>query len=585
MLFDEHRNYPRAGRRLHEDVSLLTSTSSPVSATHAATTATTTTTRTTATSHAEGPLKLQRQREEQLRHALRHGDPTPAEVSAVASAAYVQALMELIDQHAADVQQINQKIDTLQTQRETYHADLARDALLREAEMQQLRNERADLTLQVQEEQERSTRLLHETTVLYTQQADQKEQLAKLVDLCRARGKRLRAFYHHLKHGATMTRNCGGGGGAGDSEEEGAGRARVTQQPDVSMRDAAETSFNDCASCRMNAAAPSTLPASLSIHRATSSGAAAHVAATGFCGGSADFSLKDIGDDAELAAILRLPYKLQLPTASPSSAPLSGAPASSAQKEGAPAADGISAAATDSLAITVTANAASTAQLLALNGEVNMLRQQLEEQRSTYEEERGARTRDDNERHRRAQEQLAKYAATVAQLEALHEESLRELVHYRHSTEKQLRDVRGQVEWLRGALQSALELAEKDRRQQHNEVYATEQRMSKQYYPKVQSLHSELAEWRRTAAAQARDYAATLAQKDEQIAALQQRVKAESTQRRRVEERYKLEMDGVHSELDLMRQSLHEMERRVYYRNMRDQASEDAEVELERYYR
>lgn len=213
-----------------------------------------------------------------------------------------------------------------------------------------------------------------------------------------------------------------------------------------------------------------------------------------------------------------------------------------------------------------------------------MLRQQLEEQRGTYEQERGARTREDDEHHRRAQEQLAHYATTVQQLESLHEESLRELVQYRHSTEKQLRDVRGQVEWLRVALQNALELAEKDRRQQHNEVYATEQRMSKQYYPKVQSLHSELAEYRRSAAAQAKDHAAALAKKDAQIAELQLKVKAETTQRRRVEERHRLEMDGVHSELDLMRQSLRLMERRVYYRNVREQASEETEVELERYY-
>ncbi|KPA77013.1 hypothetical protein ABB37_07367 [Leptomonas pyrrhocoris] len=550
-------------RTRHDDASLLSSTSAPASTTHDATTTTTTTIPT-------GLRSFQQQREAQLRHALQHASPTPAEVSAVASASYVQALMELIDQHSTDVQQVTSKIDALRAQREAYHADLARELPQREADLQELRNECSDLTLQVQEEQERSTRLLHEATVLHTQQAAQREQLGRLVELCRARGKRLRAFYYHMK---------GGGGARGsrfvEEDERGlaegdveAGRA-LSSQPATFADDGIAAVAARSPVVKPSSAPPSVHPVSLSIHKASCGREARPFLGSG--GGVV--SMQEIGDDAELAAILNLPYKVCLPRTPPSSpSPSSAAPLSPHD------------AATTASGFTVTANAASTAQLLARAEEVNMLRQQLEEQRGAYEQERGARTREDNERHRRAQEQLARYAATVEQLESLHEESLRELVQYRHHSEKQLRDVRGQVEWLRVALQNALELAEKDRRQQHNEVYATEQRMSKQYYPKVQSLHSELAEYRRVSAAQARDHAAAIAQKDEQIAALQQRLKAETTQRRRAEERHVLEMKGVHSELDLMRQSLRQMERRVYYRGVRDQASDEAEVELERYY-
>jgi DNA repair exonuclease SbcCD ATPase subunit len=571
----EHPHLRHVSRRHHEGGSLLSSTSAPVSTIYDSTTNTTPTHTTSTTTHhhhdnnTSSFLNTKQQREAQLRHALQHTNPTPAEVSAVASAAYVQALMELIDQHSTDVQQISDKIDTLQAQRETYHADLTRDARQRDAAIQELRNERSNLTLQVQEAREQSTRLLHETTVLHSQQAELKEQLARLVELCHARGKRLRAFYHHLKHGS--------GGGS---------RSRANQQPHneegntaESEEEAEETDANRAAvkntvrsldalaaatalPCKVGGLSSSAaLPASLSIHQASQSRAARPLTT-----GGADALMSDLDDDAELAAILHLPYKVYVSHPAP--------PGSSPHSKDT----------TTAGALTVTANTTGTAQLLALQEEVHMLRQQLEEQRATYEQERGARTREDNAQHRRAQEQLATYAATVEQLEALHEESLRELVLYRHGTEKQLRDLRGQVEWLRVALHNASELAEKDRRQQHNEVYATEQRMAKQYYPKVQSLHSELAEYRRSSAAQARDYAAALAKKDEQIAALQQRLKAEAAQRRRVEERYKLEMDGVHSELDLMRQSLRQMERRVYYRNVRDDAAEEAEATLEQYY-
>ncbi|KPI83589.1 hypothetical protein ABL78_7376 [Leptomonas seymouri] len=548
-------------RKHYEGASFLTSTSAPVSTTLEGTTATATTV---------SLPNAQQQREAHLRHALQHSNPTQAEVSAVASAAYVQALMELISQHSTDVQQINNKIDALQTQRESYHAELVKGALQSEAEIQELRNERSDLTLQVQEEQERSTRLLHEATVLHTQQAELKEQLGKVVELCSARGKRLRAFYHHLKKSASSAAAATSAGSRSRAgwlaQEDGSAFLECGEDAECALLNQGGTSADDVPAASLplakhGGASPCDFPASLSIHKASCSQAPKSLS------GGRQISVKDIGNDAELAAICRLPFEFDLPDAPPS-------PPSPSPREAAATAN----------TCTVTASATSTAQLLALTEEVNMLRQQLEEQRGSYEQERGARTREDNERHRRAQEQIARYAATVQHLEALHEESLRELVHYRHQTEKQLRDVWGQVEWLRSSLRDALELAEKDRRQQHNEVYATEQRISRLYYPKVQSLHSELAEYRRTSAVKTRDYAAAIAQKDEQIEELQQRLKAEASQRRRVEERHRLEMEGVHSELDLMRQSLRQMERRVYYRNVRDQASEDAGVELERYF-
>lgn len=575
-----HAEHHRSARRLHHpphnDGVPLTPFSAPVSATPEATTNTQNTTTNMTTNSSSG--NFHQQREAQLRHALQHASPTTTEVSAVASAAYVQALMELIDQHAIDVQQVSTKIDALQTQRERYHADLAARALRTENEMQTLRNECSDLTLQLQEERERSTRLLHETTVLHTCQAEQRAQVGQLVELCRARGRRLRTFYHHTMKSSNNNINASGGGSrAVDSGEE-AGRCEASPEQSSSAAARPNSPLS-----RLNASAaaaahspPPPPPPSLSISKA-----ACTTPARGISGNSSHaFSLADIGDDAEVAAILGLPYTVQQSR--------SGAlpsPTAAAAKEG--PAPGAGAA-----AVTVTANTAATAHLLALTEEVNMLRHQLEEQRGTYEHERGIRTQEDNTRHREAQEQLTSYAATVQHLEALHEESLRELVVYRHRTDKQLRDVRGQVEWLRVALQDALALAEKDRRRQHNEVYATEQRMSRQYYPKVQSLHSELAEYRRNAAAQAKDFAAALAEKDARIADLQQKVKAEVTQRGRVEQRYKLEMAGVHSELDMMRQALRQMERRVYYRGVRETsfeagegAEEAVESELERYYR
>ncbi|KAG5510123.1 hypothetical protein JKF63_07019 [Porcisia hertigi] len=538
------RPVPCIDGRPFGEASLVSSTSPPASTTPDAT-----------CTHASGlsRAQLQRRREGQLRHALEHTTPSKAEVSAVASAVYVQGLMELIDQHAAVVKQVTEKIDVLREQREARYTEVTREAQKREEELRQLRNERSDLLLQVQEERERSTRLLHENTVLHAHEAEQQEQLWKLVELCRARGQRLRTLTKKTsratgnnphRRGSTEA-GVGASPGASCDTSRCAGLWAEESDPELSKTLACEKGTaapTSPAACSTSFALASA-PVSMSIHKAV--GTTAPSQRPGFSPSLA--ALGDIAEDAEMAALLNVPYKLQVPGT------MFGPTAH-----------------------TITANAAATTHLLALKEEINMLQQQLEEQRITYEQERGVRTRENDELHRQHIQKEAKYCTTIEHLEVLHEESLRQLVQYHHNTEKELRDVRGQVEWLRAALQEALELSEKERRRQHNEVYSTEQRMLRQYNPKMQSLHTELEQCRRRAVAQAHDSANTIAQKDALVAELQQKLKAEANHRKRIEERYRLEMQGVHSELDLMRQSLRQMERRVYYRDVRDQTSEEA---------
>ncbi|CAM41950.1 conserved hypothetical protein [Leishmania braziliensis MHOM/BR/75/M2904] len=542
---------PHIGGRLYEDASLVSSTSQPASSIPDLT---------CKRASSLSRVQLQHRREEQLRHALEHTHPSQAEVSAVASAAYVQALMDLIDQHAVTVQQVTGNIDALRGQREARYIEFKQEVQQREVELQRLRNERSDLTLQVQEERERSTRLLHENTVLHAHQAEQREQLEKLVELCRARGRRLSALHKQNSRvtGSTphqrrpMETNAGALAGASREDAITADVGDEESDPELNRIGISAKGTRAPASSAACSTSPALTspPASMSIHKAVGA-----TASFQWSSSSSPAALSGLAEDTEVAALLNVPYKVQVP----------GTPFGPSSH-------------------TITANAAATTHLLALNEEVNMLREQLEEQRATYEQERGARTTENDELHRQYLEKEAKYRTTIDQLELLHEESLRDLVQYRHSTEKRLRDVRGQVDWLRAALQEALRLAEKERRRQHNEVYTTEQRMSLQYYPKVQSLHAELEECRRGALAQAQYSAKVIAEKDALVKELRQKLKAEAGQRKRMEERYRLEMKGVHSELDLMRQSLRQMERRVYYRDVRDQASEEAQHGLERYY-
>lgn len=515
-----------------------------------------------------------RHQEATLQQILNNPNPTKAEVAATASSAYVQALMRMIDEQGASVKQVIRSIEALRTERESRYAEIAASALSQQDVLQRSRDERSGLMLQLQEERERGTRLLHENTVLYAAQAEQMEQLKQIVDLCQCRGRRLKEL---LRHGSNRP----------SDQKQASGRMQTSLSAPLheslnAVPPGAQSQFVGCSTdIKTSAVRESTgsfgpggngqPPPSLSI-RVAAAATPLHLSSV-----VPQFGSSPVGNQQQQL------HRGHLTRRGATSVTIDGLVIDDDEVLAAlsMSCGVVPAAMTPPLSNTslppVPASTAVTAHCLALSEEVGALRQQLEEQRRTYEEERRLRRHENDEAHQQYMEKATAYTKTIAHLEMLHEQSLADLVQYRHEAEKRLRDVRGQVEWLRSALEDSLRLLERDRRRRHDAVYTTEQRISRQYYPKVQSLQSELMTHRRRSMSMEKHHTAALSEKDGVIAVLQERLEKEVLRRHRVEERYRLEMRGVQSELDLMRQTLRQMERKVYYRHAREEASEEAE--------
>ncbi|ESL05490.1 hypothetical protein TRSC58_06859 [Trypanosoma rangeli SC58] len=211
----------------------------------------------------------------------------------------------------------------------------------------------------------------------------------------------------------------------------------------------------------------------------------------------------------------------------------------------------------------------SSALVTALSEEVQMLQEQLDAQRATYELERTKRLHEERERTRQHAEDVARYIATIDQLHALHQKSLADLIHSRHDMRIEQRELRGTMENLRISLDEALTVAENDRRRHAADLQLMQRRVGDNADTILRRLRQELGECRAVTAAEKEQLSALLAAREAEIEQVRGELKRAKQREKRLEERHQLELEGVNSEVNLMRQAIRAMEKRVYYSQCR----------------
>ncbi|KAF8302748.1 hypothetical protein TcYC6_0043610 [Trypanosoma cruzi] len=207
----------------------------------------------------------------------------------------------------------------------------------------------------------------------------------------------------------------------------------------------------------------------------------------------------------------------------------------------------------------------SSTVVTALGEEVHMLQEQLDAQRATYEQERKKRLLEERERARRHAEDVERYIRTIDDLHALHQKSLADLIHYRHDTRIEQQEMHATIEKLRVSLDEALTIVETDRRRHAADLQLMQRRMGENTDTVMRRLRQELEECRAFSLVEKEQNAALLAAREAEIEKLRGELKRERKRQRRVEERHRLEFEGVNSEVSLMRQAVRAMEKRVYY--------------------
>ncbi|RNC30064.1 hypothetical protein TcCL_Unassigned07426, partial [Trypanosoma cruzi] len=118
---------------------------------------------------------------------------------------------------------------------------------------------------------------------------------------------------------------------------------------------------------------------------------------------------------------------------------------------------------------------------------------------------------------------------------------------------------------LRVSLDEALTIVETDRRRHAADLQLMQRRMGENTDTVMRRLRQELEECRAFSLVEKEQNAALLAAREAEIEKLRGELKRERKRQRRVEERHRLEFEGVNSEVSLMRQAVRAMEKRVYY--------------------
>lgn len=433
-------------------------------------------------------------------HLLRR-TPTAEEIATTASPAYVLSLLQIIEGHQEATAHLLEEIEQLRSTREARYRQVCA-ARRTETENTTVLQERcAALTLQLQEERERSARLLHENSVLLTRAAEDRDRVQALRALAEQRhGSQLPP--HTPKNKVASSTGSAAGAPAVTSTSTAFGSKGVVST--MSLRQA--TSSLSASSPHYCAAPPQ--------EKQTKEGAYRGYAEE---------------EDVEVLRALQ------------------------------------------------TSPVATATHVAALTEEVHMLRVQLDAQRAVYEQERGVRLQDTRDAERAHQEAVHHFQERINELEALHEAALSDLVTYRHRTGRALRDTRGHVDWLTRSLHDALRMAESARKHQHAIKDRVSHHAESHYGPMVRTLHKELGQRQHLMQSERQAMREQIIEKENKIEDLGKELQRAQSRLQRAVERHRLESDGMHSELALMRRSVRQLEKKVYFSRLREEAAREEE--------
>ncbi|EAN79618.1 hypothetical protein, conserved [Trypanosoma brucei brucei TREU927] len=207
----------------------------------------------------------------------------------------------------------------------------------------------------------------------------------------------------------------------------------------------------------------------------------------------------------------------------------------------------------------------SSALVAALREEVEMLKSLLDAQRAMHETERASRLQEERELERRRTEMTGTHLASIERLHGLHQASLADLIQTRHDMRIENRELRGTVERLQVALSDALATL-KEERQKHT-VDLQRQRQIADENAKVvtERLRRQLQERRALLITERERYGALLVQRGAELTRLREERTKDKKRLRELEKWRRLEVEGVNSEVNLMRQELRAMQRRMWF--------------------
>lgn len=435
-----------------------------------------------------------------------------------------------------------ESVETLRTERRQRVDVLLERIRVLESQMFDCKQEGESYRLQAQEQLEYTQRLQQEKAVLSSQQAALRDQLAAVGDLCRRRGKALQE--------AGMSIAPGDEKGAPKNTAAFNGRKGGTAAPgSFSIRSAVAASGGGV----LNAgSAADKLPAADAVfmHNASQPGSSFfHSLGQQPRDDVLNRSLKSDGPSFD--------YNDLIPVTEQELDP-------------------------ELLAALHPTEVSAVSQALALTEEVQMLRQQMDEQRVSYEKERARRSVEERQQHRRFTEEREGYVMELQRLEELNECCLRDLVQCHRMLGPQLKDAEREILALKKALMEALDMAEKAHKEKTASVACAENAASTKYKQRIEDMRHHSIRREKEWETERKHFLEVVEEQQRRARELAAALSQAKATLKKETTRFQLEKKGAESELLLMRQSLRQLEKKVYFTKAREEAGE--ELSLSKYY-
>ena len=201
----------------------------------------------------------------------------------------------------------------------------------------------------------------------------------------------------------------------------------------------------------------------------------------------------------------------------------------------------------------------------ALRKEIDTLKTQLDEVRHAYEKDRSERLTDERSRYRQQEDALLKYSKTVDHLQAMLNETTRELCQYRQSSQAVERGLRGDIEALRASCAELEAALEKERCRRTADMKESLHMAAVRSNDVVEKLRAAARENERKNGERAEAATKQIQELEEELAKVKDA--NQSLKRRSAAdlERSRLQVEGLKSDLNLCKQELRAVQKRVYF--------------------
>ena len=220
-------------------------------------------------------------------------------------------------------------------------------------------------------------------------------------------------------------------------------------------------------------------------------------------------------------------------------------------------------------------------QLVAtLGSEAYHLKQLLDEQRKTYEQDRTRRMQAEQLRLDRYIDSDRKQLKLIAKLEDDVQIAVKELCLYRHQQQIIERSLRGEIEMLKvRCLETQREMLQQNSRKTYDLTLALELATNKNEGA-ISKLKSELVGKRQAHLSERESQQQQIETLQRENADLRAKLDLDRKLRKREEERYLLERDGMRSEVNQLKQHLRAMEKRMYFSHVKEEQQTSSAAQL-----